>query len=245
MPDQEVISQGWDEFAPWFAQRWEPGQHVAVVAPTGAGKTGLIVALLRLRRWVAAVDAKGGDKTLRTLTKHGYKRVIKWPPPRRELDDKLEERQPVRLIVGYDRPTREQLPKHRQVIADCLGYAFDAGGWTVALDELQMTADRRLMGLGAQIETLLILARDRGVSVVSAYQRPANVPPSASEMSTWFVVGYTRDADTVATLGAEAGQSRAAMRGAVKALGSQPHALLVFSRSPYDPIIVTRAPPPR
>ena len=47
------------EFLPWFQTAWQPGQHVALIAPTGAGKTTFAGGLLNLRRYVLALDAKG------------------------------------------------------------------------------------------------------------------------------------------------------------------------------------------
>ena len=38
--------------------RWEVGQHVAVSAPTGEGKTTFAFGLLNLRRYVLALDPK-------------------------------------------------------------------------------------------------------------------------------------------------------------------------------------------
>ena len=70
-----VEALGWaDEFKPWFAEVWEPGQHLSVIAPTGAGKTTFVGGLLDLRRYVLALDPKGGDSTLSGL---GYDRLAR------------------------------------------------------------------------------------------------------------------------------------------------------------------------
>ena len=29
----------WSEFMAWFAKKWKQGEHMALVAPTGEGKT--------------------------------------------------------------------------------------------------------------------------------------------------------------------------------------------------------------
>ena len=229
----------WQEFMAWFGKKWKQGEHMALVAPTGEGKTTTITQLFSLRKWVMAIDAKGGDTTLSQLLHHGYVRITTWPPPR-DIQEDIEDGRPTKLLVGLNRPTTSQLPRHKAVIQGALTEAFDAGGWTVAIDELQMTTDRRMLNLGAMVERHLILARDRKSSLVTAYQRPAWVPKSAAQMSTWFMVYYTRDLDAISDLAHEAGRSPAELRGAIRALGDIPHAALIFARNPRIPVIVTR-----
>ena len=61
----EIEALDWStEFLPWFQEAWKPGQHVALIAPTGAGKTTFAAGLLGLRKYVLALDEKGGDLSL-------------------------------------------------------------------------------------------------------------------------------------------------------------------------------------
>ena len=46
--------------------------------------------------------------------------------------------------------------------------------------------------------------------------------------------------DVASRLGEMMGRSRAAMRGAISALGELDHGFLVVSRRPNDPILITR-----
>lgn len=233
----------WPKFRPWFAKMWKPGEHIAAIGPTGTGKSTFVAGILPLRKYVLALDPKGGDSTLATLARHGFVRIERWPPPK-DVMRSVEEGNPARLIVGPIVQGRADLPKLRAAIAGALDGAFDMGGWTVYVDELQVAADARMMGLAASIERNLIAARDKGVSMVCSYQRPANVPRSASEMSTWLAVWYTRDVDTVNRIAEMTGRPKAEIRGAVRGLGASltPGAILLVSRNPQHPIIVTRAP---
>lgn len=231
----EVEAKPWDEFLQWFAGVWKPGEHLAMIAPTGAGKTTFGVGVMHYcRKFVLAFDPKGGDSTLRGS---GWRRLPSWPPPPAVYDE-MERGIPQRFIVGPATKLVADLPRQKLVFAKALDGAFDDGGWTVYVDELQLMADRRMMGLAASVERLLISARDSGISVVSAYQRPANVPRTASDQSTWVAVSYTRDRDVVDRVAEMLGRDKPEIRGAIKAL--EPYSWLVVGRNPRVPMIITR-----
>lgn len=243
-----VLPLPWDKFLPWFEKQWKPGEHVALIGPTGVGKSTFAVGILPSRKWVMALDPKGGDTTLSTLETSGFTRIVHWPPSRRwyskerKIWQGIERGEAARLIVGPRVKTKEDLAKLRKVIGEALDGAFDTGGWTVYLDELQIAADSRMMALSGSIERILIAARDKKVSLITSYQRPANVPRAASEMSTWLAIWYTRDTDTVNRLGEMTGRPKAEIRGAVRGLGIEDNYILLFSRNPRLPIVVTKAP---
>jgi KaiC/GvpD/RAD55 family RecA-like ATPase len=234
----DVEPMSWPAFTEWFAKAWKPGEHVALVGPTGTGKTTLAVGILPLRKYVLAMDPKGGDSTLKVLGRHGFSRSG-WPPSRQQRKA-IEQGQPMRLIVGPVVRSREDLPKQRQAFSAALDGAFDEGGWTIYVDELQLMADRRMMGLSGAIERNLIAARDRGVSMVTSFQRPANVPRSASDQASWLAVWYTRDIDVVNRISEMVGRPKAEIRGAVA--GLEKYAVLLFSRNPSEPIRILRPP---
>lgn len=229
----------WDAFRKEFAERWEPGEHLALIGPTGEGKTTFAAQILPSRKYVLALDPKGGDSTLSTLESRGFERITSWPPPR-AIRRRIEQGEPARLVVGQRIRSREDRPKLRELLAKTIDGAFTDGGWTLYIDELQVSADRRLMNLGPMIEENLIAGRDRGVSVVTSYQRPANVPRAASEMSTWLAVWYTRDVDVVDRLAQMSGRPKPEIRGAIGAL--EPYCVLLVNRRPREPMIVTRPP---
>ena len=231
----EVEAWPWDDFVDYFRGVWKPGEHVASIAPTGAGKSTFVVSLLqKCRRFVLAFDPKGGDSTLRGS---GWPRLPEWPPPRKVYDD-MAKGIPQRFIVGPATRTVADLPIQRGTFSKALNGAFDNGGWTVYVDELQLAADRRMMNLATHVERMLISARDKEISVVTAYQRPANVPRTASDQSTWIAVAFTRDRDVVDRLAEMLGRPKPEIRGAIDAL--DPYCWLVVGRNPRLPMMITR-----
>lgn len=236
MPIDELAVQAytWDQFARWFKKQWEPGQHVALIGPTGVGKTTFALGILPMRKYSMAYDPKGGDTN---LGKIGFQRITAHPLPRKIRTD-IDEGRPARLIIGPVVRNREDRPKQISLFRQYLRDAFTEGGWTVYIDELQVMADR--MKLTDDVVELLIAARDRGVSVVSSFQRPANVPRAASDQTHWLMVWATRDVDVVNRLAEMAGRPKAEIRGAIRGLDK--HDVMIFSRNPRDPLIVTRAP---
>lgn len=231
----------WERFGPWFRREWKQGEHVAVVGPTGFGKTTVVVSLLQMRRHALALDVKGGDKTLAKLQAKGFSRAS-WPLPDKAYRD-IRRGEPGRFIVGFKPRTTAETPKLRAMMSQCLHDVFRDEGWTLYLDELQMAASQKMMNLGAIIELNLIAGRDRGVSMLTSFQAPRWVPRAASDQASWLFVFPTRDREVVDRLAEMAGRPREEVQGAIRGLGrKEDHMVLVVGTDPFAPMIVTRAP---
>lgn len=236
----EVEPLVWDEpdgFLDWFQSTWEPGEHLSVIAPTGAGKTTFVGGLLDMRRYVLALDPKGGDSTLGGL---GYPRLASWPGEKnlqKLVAKNDEDGEPSRYIVGPRVERHEDHLRLRDVTKAALDGAFNMGGWTVYADELQIMTDPRMMNLRKEADRMLIAARDKKLSFVSSYQAPSWVTPHASKMSTWVAVSYTRDTDVVNRLAEILGRPKAEIRGAIG--GLDPFTWIVVGRNPREPLRVT------
>ena len=237
-----------DAFIKHMASEWEPGQHGAIIAPTHQGKTTMLVSLLNEcgRKWELALDPKGGDSTLASL---GWPRIPTVPRPKewwkfweRDVYDRMAEGEPFRAIVGPISHTTSDERRLQRYLRDTLEEVYNYGGWTVAVDEFQILADPRLMGLGKEAERLLIAARDKGVSLVTLFQAPRWVPRAATDQCEWICVGLTRDKDVVERLSEILGRSRAEIAGAIEGLASREYSWLMARNNPREPLIVTRPP---
>src|SRR6185312_8962871 len=203
-PLQNVVWLEWEETVAWLTGRlravtrpagrielagpWAPGQHWSIVGPTGEGKTNLVVFLLKLRRYVLALDPKGEDDT---LAKSGYVRVTGLPPKTRLPRDQqkaLDEGRPVRLLVGSAARTDEDDIRLQELMRDAIIYARHSGGWTLYVDEFELLSSQRMFKLGPLIERMLITARRAGTSVMCSYQAPAWVSKHATRQATFVCV---------------------------------------------------------
>lgn len=224
-------------FLDWFSSAWKPGEHLSVIAPTGAGKTTFVGGLLELRRYVLALDAKGGDSSLARL---GYPRLSEWPGEKRlgaMVAKNDEEGRPSRYLVGGKVTRHEENESLRSTTKAAMDDAFSMGGWTLYADELGIISDPRLFNLRKEADRLLIAARDRGLSFVSSYQAPSWVTPQAARQSTWIAVSYTRDREVVDRLSEILGRPKPEIRGAIEGLDR--FSWLIVGRNPREPIRVT------
>lgn len=237
-PDQGTLIVGveWPQFQAWFADVWKPGQHVALIGPTGEGKSTFGVGILGTRKYVVSLDAKGNDST---LTASGFLRIGDWPPPRQVLED-IAEGRPARLIVGFDIKTVADFQRLKALLSKVLDSTYAEKGWTIHCDELQLLADRKMMNLGPQVEKHLVSARDKKISVVTSYQAPSWVPWAASRQARWIVLWPTRDRNMVRKLSEATGRPFDILERAVRVL-PQFHCLVIPPNF-RDPMVLTTPP---
>lgn len=233
-PGEDVVTGvPWSAFRDYFADNWKPGEHCALIGPTGEGKSTFAVGMLGLRRYVLALDPKGGDDT---LAASGFQRVPSWPPPGRVRQD-IAEGRGARLILGERGAEFDDLARE---FDKALEGVLKEGGWTVYIDEFQIAADRRMMNVAIRAERLLISARFKKVSVVTAYQAPSWVPTASTRQARWIVMWPTRDEDCIKAVAAKAGRDKNQLTAVVKAL--PPFHSLVIPPRPGVPMILTSAP---
>lgn len=209
----------WPAFLRWFGRNWYAGEHVILLGPAGRGKTYLAARILPLRRYVVAIDIKGGkDPSLSLDRLDGFVNTSTWPHPK---ERKLVQQGPLRLRLAPPNDRPEQLPAMRATVRSCLTDVYVRGGWSVYLDECRVVVDPRAgMGLGREVENLILVKRFEGVSVITASQAPRWIPHAAYDQSVHAFFWRNRDREVVKRLAEiSGGFDRREIETAVAGLG--------------------------
>ncbi len=173
----------WDAFYGGLFN-WKQSEHVALIGPTGSGKTSLSQQLLPLRKFVVATGTKPKDKVLTDLEKHhGFKRMEEWLPLSPELFPKR--------LLWPDARDLYSLATQQQEFKRAFSEIYREGGWCVYVDELWFFIHQ--LRLELEIRTFLQQSRSNFISLLLLTQRPAFVPLEVYDQSQHLF--FWRDTD--------------------------------------------------
>lgn len=160
----DTLNNTWSyqSFLNWLSQNYYQGEHVAIVGPTGTGKTTVASDIVRLRTYVCVLAVKRNDSTLDLFKQSRFKVINKWPPNFGDTQ--------VVLWVKPDSLERQELLKQSHVIHDALSKIYISGGWTVYFDEAGYISG--VLGLSSDLGILLNQGRSSFLSVVASMTRP-------------------------------------------------------------------------
>lgn len=199
----------WDEFRR-DVFRWKAGEHVALIGPTGLGKTTMLLNVLPMHPFVTVFATKPRDKTMTALIQNeGYVRFDAWP-------NGLDAVQYPRRVIWPDASRLDSKVLQKQVFGDAFARIYREGGWTLALDETWYVDD--ILKLGEEIKTYLLQARSLDISLLSAFQRPAWVPRELYSSSTHLMFWRTNDETDLKSLSGIGFRSASLIRDVVSDL---------------------------
>jgi energy-coupling factor transporter ATP-binding protein EcfA2 len=178
---------------PWatFYRHWryELGEHVTAIGPTGTGKTTLLRALLvkpmNAGTAVAVLATKPRDKNLdRWAREDGLTIVREWPPswPWWKHTPPNVDGLPWDLrVMCWPQPVTDKAhvrAVHRAALED----TFEHGNRIVVAEELLILCD--ILGLDDELVTDWTQGRSNGVGVWGGSQRPTDIPLYAYSSAT-------------------------------------------------------------
>lgn len=172
----------WDVFLRQELQ-WLPGEHFALIGPTGQGKTTMLLNLLPLHPYVTVFVTKPRDEVMESLLFQGYVKLERW--------QSIDPRQWPRRLLWPNATELDSLERQKEVFHNAFRTIYREGGWTVAIDETWYVVNE--LKLGADIKLFLLQARSLGISLLCASQRPAYIPLEIYDQSTHLM--FWRDND--------------------------------------------------
>ena len=163
--------------------KWRQGEHVALIGPTGQGKTTLLTHLLPIHPYVVVFATKPKDESMEGLIRTGYEPIRRWVT--------MDPQKFPRRVLWPDASALDSVATQREVFHDAFARIYREGGWTVAIDELWYIDN--ILKLEMDVKTYLLQARALGISLLVATQRPAWVPLEVYDQSTHLF--FWRDND--------------------------------------------------
>jgi hypothetical protein len=136
---------------------------------------------------------------------HLGKAVRSWPPPPLILDAMILDHRDrgIPLLRRYQPlPKRPEdfVPIRRQTNR-ILTWMFGRKNFTLVIPDLQVVTDPGMMGLGKQVDQLIITMRKRGSAAFLDAQAPRWIPSSCRDNVQHLVVWPTRNEDALRQLG--------------------------------------------
>lgn len=171
---REIVETNRAGFLAYMRRNWKQGQHIALIGPTGTGKTGLAAELLNIRKYVVALAVKRHDDTLKMFG--GYRIIKRWPP------DVTENK----VILWIKPASLSDFEVQRKRILETLHMLYIAGGWCVYFDDLGYLTNQ--LRIDRPIITMVSQGRSSRLSVVSAVQRPRGVPLAALTQARYVII---------------------------------------------------------
>lgn len=207
------------------------GDHVAIIGPTGGGKTHLALELAELRSYVMVLACKRVDPLIEETRSRGYylvpghklevpyadgvpvhKRVVYWP------------RLPIKKNEAAETYLARQKAHQKPRVGEAIGYVAMNGHWALVIDEGTWVC--RDLGKQRDVDSALFQFRTLKASVIILGQRPSWMGQYVLSQPTHLFLFQTSHGDDLKSLGNVSGVNTHIVREAVATLDHNRHEVL-------------------
>lgn len=208
----------YQEFLDTFQGKWQQGEHVAIIGPTGSGKTYVAQDIKLMRSRLVVIATKSKDETLSKYK--GFKKRDTWPPDFNE-----------KQVLFWKKP--KSLTDFRGVQIAIYGVMADLykyGSWTIYFDDLFFVSST--LKLKEPLRMFYTQVRSNDVSIVASIQRPFWVPVEAVSQSSYSLMFPTRDEKDIKRVAEGMGLYYPALNNAISELEQYEFLLLEHGKDP-------------
>lgn len=235
----------WPEFCEMFFQNHSAGEHVAIVGPTGSGKTVLGLNLCKIvgqrkakdgrPARVVVLNSKPRDDTVYTvLPKEGWPTIKKWPPAYGQEH-----------VVVWPRPRSASgaARQQRNVFLPLLDEVYKEGGQTVYIPEaadFERPVTQGGMGMAGTMSKFWADARSNKLTVISDTQRPRAVTRLMWSEPSWLMIYEPEDTEDLKRVAELTGRQKIRIWQVVPRLGPHEFACVRRQRGSEKELYVSR-----
>lgn len=193
--------------------RWNQGEHMVILAPTGAGKTTLISEILPKRKYNIIFGTKKADEMYDFIERNrGYRRV-------ESFDEIKHWERNILLWPKHEGTIRQTYAKQRNVFIDALNHIVKQGGWSTWFDEMKYMHGP--LRMGPELTFMYEQMRSIKSTVIGAAQRPMDIPLSALTNATHSFLWKNTKAEDAKRLADIGGIDAKEVQAELKTLGAR------------------------
>lgn len=223
----------WPQMYAYLRREFAQGDHVAIIGPTGTGKTHIALEVAEIRSYVIVVACKPKDPLISDAMSRGYwlnqddqllveyvdgrplhPKIIYWP----QLGERARRKLPQQAVLRAEKA--HQKPR----VGAAIGYVRNEGHWTLVIDEGTWVC--RDLNLQRDIDSALFQFRSLNSSVIILGQRPSWMGRYVLSSPTHLFLFNTNDGDDRKALGNVSGVDTRLVADLVGSLDHDAHECL-------------------